>query len=215
MNCHIKWLRALSSLLLFPVFTLILLTECATKTAAIETDEPPVYNEVPIADLPSVASDQISVKRLLFTREAATYMRTPYASPPNVPITFDCSGFVSHVYAQFGYTLPTSTREYIDVGTRIDWKDALPGDILVFSREKGGAVVDHVAMLWKKSDNGELAGSWIIHAASINTSVSMQRGNPDTRIGIVITQLGLRGDGIVENEYFYRRFMFCTRVLED
>jgi cell wall-associated NlpC family hydrolase len=207
MHCHRKWL------LLFPAFTIILLTGCATKTAA--ADKPPVYDKASIAGSPSAASDQMSVTRLMLTREAATYMRTPYASPPTVPVTFDCSGFVSHVYAQFGYKLPTSTRAYIDVGTRIDWKDAQPGDILVFSREKGSAVVDHVAMLWKKSDSGELAGSLIIHAASINTGVSMQRGNPDTRIGIVITQLGLRGDGIIENEYFYRRFMFCTRVFKE
>jgi hypothetical protein len=42
----------------------------------------------------------------------------------------------------------------------------------------------------------------------------MQRGNPDTKTGIVITQLGLRGDGRVENEYFLQRFMFCVRVLK-
>ena len=43
----------------------------------------------------------------------------------------------------------------------------------------------------------------------------MQRGNPETRTGVVITQLGLRGDGVVGNEYFYQRFMYCTRVLKE
>jgi cell wall-associated NlpC family hydrolase len=101
------------------------------------------------------------------------------------------------------------------VGTRIKWEDIQPGDLLVFSRAKGSSSIDHVAMLWKKCDSGNLAGSQIIHAASINTGVSMLRGNPDTRTGVVITQLGLRGDGIIDNEYFYQRYMFSTRVLNE
>jgi len=159
-------------------------------------------------------SDQLTMARLLLTREAATFIRTPYASPPNVPYSFDCSSFVSHVYDQFGHTLPRTTSAYANVGTRIDWEDALPGDILVFVRERGSNALDHVAILWKKSESGRLAGSWIIHSASINTGKSMQRGHPDTRTGVVITQLGLRGDGIIENEYFYRRYVYCIRVLD-
>ena len=192
----------MKKLFLFSVCAFILSAGCATaKPAASVNNRLP-----PAADL--------STTRLLVTMEAATYMRTPYASPANIPLTFDCSSFVSYVYGQFGYNLPRATSAYQNVGTKIEWKDALPGDILVFAEGKGSSRIDHVAMLWKKSDSGALAGSWIIHAASINTYSSMQRGNPDTRTGVVITQLGLRGDGIVENEYFYQRFMFCTRVLE-
>jgi cell wall-associated NlpC family hydrolase len=187
---------------LFSVCSLILLAGCVTNAGRLLAGGHPDALNPP------------EVTRLLLTREAATYMRTPYASVPNVPLTFDCSSFVSHVYDQFGYKLPRSAAAYSNVGTRIDWKDALPGDILVFSQVKGGSAVDHVAMLWEKSDSGELAGSWIIHAASINTGISMRRGHPDTRTGVVITQLGLRSDGIIENEYFYQRFQFCTRVLK-
>jgi cell wall-associated NlpC family hydrolase len=161
-----------------------------------------------------ISSEQLSEQGLLVTREAATYLRTPYRSPPNAPFTFDCSAFVSYVYARFGYKLPTSTSAYGGVGTKIDWEDAVPGDILVFANVKGSKTVDHVAILWEKSGNGQLAGSRIIHAASINTGASLLRGNPDTRTGVVITQLGLRGDGVVDNEYFYQRFMYCTRVLK-
>ena len=188
---------------LFSVCVFTLLAGCAS----VKSGGYPAGSHVP-------AANSLSVARLLLTREAATYIRTPYASPSNMPRTFDCSSFVSYVYAQFGYTLPRATAAYSNVGTRIDWKNALPGDILVFAREKGSSAIDHVAILWEKSAGGELAGSRIIHAASINTGRSMQRGNPDTGTGIVITELGLRGDGIIENEYFYQRFMFCTRILE-
>jgi cell wall-associated NlpC family hydrolase len=111
--------------------------------------------------------------------------------------------------------LPRSSSAYSTVGTRIDWKDAKQGDILAFGRVKGSTAIDHVALLWKKSDTGELAGSWIIHAASINTGASMLHGNPNTKTGVVITELGLRGDGITEREYFFQRFSFCARVLEN
>ena len=158
--------------------------------------------------------NSLSETRRQIIQKAAAYIGTPYRSPPNVPSTFDCSGYVSYVYGHFGHDLPKSTGAYGNVGTRIDWKDAQPGDILVFANAKGGSRVDHVALLWEKSKNGELAGSLLIHAASINTGASMLQGNPGTRTGVVITQLGLRGDGKIDNEYFYQRFMFCTRVLK-
>ena len=199
---------------LFSVCAIILLAGCAT--AKLDASPADHYDRINanVSDISQI-TDPSFVTRLLLTREAATFIRTPYASPPRAPATFDCSSYVSYVYEQFGYSLPKSTGEYGEVGTRIDWEDAQPGDILVFAREKGGSAIDHVAMLWKKSDSGELAGSWIIHAASVNTGRSMQRGHPDTGTGVVITQLGLRGDGIIENEYFYQRFMQqCRRVLE-
>jgi cell wall-associated NlpC family hydrolase len=200
-------------------YLIILFTGCATA----KTGEAPAtihagagYSQFLAAvELPLASYSPLLISRLLITREAATYIRTPYASPPNVPFTFDCSSFISHVYAQFGYILPRTSGAYNNVGRRINWEDALPGDLLVFSRTRGSNVISHVAMLWGKGDTGALAGSWIIHAASINTGMSLQRGNPDSRTGIVITQLGLRADGIKENEYFYQRFLFCVRVLPD
>ncbi|MCL2609933.1 MAG: NlpC/P60 family protein [Treponema sp.] len=157
----------------------------------------------------------LPVMGLLVTREAATYIGTPYASPPNVPATFDCSSFINYVYARFGYALPSVTSAIGNSGKRISWEEALPGDILIFSRTRGSTVIDHAAILWKKSDNGELVGSWIIHAASVNTGQSMHRGNPTSRTGVVLTELGRRGDGIPDNEYFYQRYMYTIRVLKN
>jgi cell wall-associated NlpC family hydrolase len=199
---------------LFFVFVITLFAGCATTNSS----EQPADHRVPavaIANVTPAASGQVPAIRMRLTSEAEIYIGTPYASPPNPPRNFDCSSFVSHVYAKFGHLLPRVSSAYGNVGTRIDWKDAQPGDILVFSRVKGSSAVDHVAMLWKKSDSGDLAGSQIIHSASINTGASMLRGNPNSRTGVVITQLGLRGDGRIENEYFYQRYMFSTRVLKE
>ncbi len=62
--------------------------------------------------------------------EAAKYVGTPYRGGGSSPSTgFDCSGFVSYVYAQFGISLPRSSGAYYGVGTRVS--SPLPGDIIV------------------------------------------------------------------------------------
>lgn len=61
--------------------------------------------------------------------EAAKYVGIKYKAGGKSPDTgFDCSGFVSYVYAQFGYSLPTSSSSYKNIGTRVD--SPLPGDII-------------------------------------------------------------------------------------
>jgi len=61
--------------------------------------------------------------------EAAKYQGYKYTSGGKSPETgFDCSGFVHYVYAQFGYSLPTSSSGYRSVGTVVD--SPLPGDII-------------------------------------------------------------------------------------
>lgn len=62
--------------------------------------------------------------------EAAKYVGTPYVLGGASPSTgFDCSGFVSYVYAQFGISLPRSSGAYYNVGTRVS--SPMPGDIIV------------------------------------------------------------------------------------
>jgi cell wall-associated NlpC family hydrolase len=62
--------------------------------------------------------------------EASKYVGTAYVSGGTSPSTgFDCSGFVSYVYAQFGISLPHSSGDYFNIGTRVD--SPQPGDIIV------------------------------------------------------------------------------------
>ena len=61
--------------------------------------------------------------------EAAKHVGTPYVRGGSSPAGFDCSGFVSYVYAQFGISLPRSSSAYYNVGTRVS--SPQPGDIIV------------------------------------------------------------------------------------
>lgn len=61
---------------------------------------------------------------------AAELVGIPYVYASADPaVGFDCSGFVSYVYAQVGISLPRSSSAYQNLGTRIADEDIQPGDI--------------------------------------------------------------------------------------
>lgn len=62
---------------------------------------------------------------------ARQFRGVPYAWGQASPAGFDCSGFVSYVYANMGYSVPHSSASIIASGyQRISAAEAQPGDIL-------------------------------------------------------------------------------------
>ncbi|MDD3220213.1 MAG: NlpC/P60 family protein [Lachnospiraceae bacterium] len=55
----------------------------------------------------------------------------------------DCSGYVQAIYAQYGYSLPRTSAEQSQYGTKIAYADAAPGDLIFYAR---GGTVYHVLM---------------------------------------------------------------------
>ena len=72
----------------------------------------------------------------------------------------DCSGFVQQIYAQFGYSLPRTSREQSQYGTQIPVEDAQPGDLIFYANN---GTVYHVVMYM---GNGQ-----VIHASSSKTGI--------------------------------------------
>jgi lipoprotein Spr len=65
---------------------------------------------------------------------AKTMIGVPYRyASSNPSIGFDCSGFVSYVFRNFGFATPRSSSEFNDAGTPVKLENAKVGDILVFT----------------------------------------------------------------------------------
>ncbi len=88
-------------------------TQTRTATAAASTASIPAS---------AVGSSVISI--------AARYQGVPYVYGGSTPDGFDCSGFVSYVYAQLGISLPHSSSAIGGMGTRVPRSQAQAGDII-------------------------------------------------------------------------------------
>ncbi len=65
---------------------------------------------------------------------AKQYIGYKYKYGGSSPSTgFDCSGFTSYVYKQFGYTLNRTAAGQTQNGIAVEWDQLLPGDLLIFS----------------------------------------------------------------------------------
>lgn len=78
---------------------------------------------------------------------------------------FDCSGFVMYVFNHFKMKVPRSSIDFTNVGKEIDIKDAVPGDIILFTGTDARIrKVGHVGIVTQVADT-----LVFIHASSGKT----------------------------------------------
>lgn len=79
--------------------------------------------------------------------QAQRYLGTRYVYGGSSPNGFDCSGFTSYLYAQYGYSLPHSaSRQYANCGCKISKSDLQPGDLVFFSSSGSNGRITHVGL---------------------------------------------------------------------
>ncbi len=101
------------------------------------------------------------------------YLRTPYRYGGNTPRGFDCSGFTSHVYRNFGYDLDRSSRDQAKQFPTIKKNDLQTGDLVFFEGRSHNGNVGHVGIVTQTKPNGEFD---FIHA-SVQRGVTISSSN--------------------------------------
>jgi cell wall-associated NlpC family hydrolase len=80
---------------------------------------------------------------------AQTLKGTPYKYACSDPKRgFDCSGFVMYVFNHFQMTVPRSSVGFTHIGKEIELKNAMPGDVILFTGTNASRrVVGHVGII--------------------------------------------------------------------
>ena len=122
---------------------------------------------------------------------ARKFMGVRYVRGGRSPKGFDCSGFTSYVFKQFGITLSTSSSAQALQGTKVQRDEIVAGDLLFFTgRSAKSKRVGHVGIVVDHDfETGEIT---FIHAA--------------TSGGIKIDRISA--------PYYKARFLQARRVIE-
>lgn len=101
------------------------------------------------------------------TSSAMHFIGTPYVFGGTSTYGFDCSGYVQHVFAMFGISLPrTADAQYL-VGTHVAQRQMVRGDLVFFQTYTAG--VSHVGIY--------LGHDSFIHSSSHGVQVSSLHEN--------------------------------------
>jgi cell wall-associated NlpC family hydrolase len=89
----------------------------------------------------------------------------PYRNGGNDPSGFDCSGFVTYVFAQHGIFVPRTVSEQYQAGRSVPSDQLEPGDLVFFATVSRGA--SHVGIA--------IGGDEFVHAPSGHGEVRVER----------------------------------------
>lgn len=106
--------------------------------------------------------------------EANKHLGKPYRHGMKGPNAFDCSGFTSYVYKQFGYSISPASRWQYNDGVSVDRKHLRKGDLVFFTSRSSGNNVGHVGMV--VNANNETGEFEFIHASIKGVRVSACEG---------------------------------------
>lgn len=100
-------------------------------------------------ELKPFASDEAVVTANNMLDLARTFMGLRYRYGGTTPKGFDCSGFTSYVFSQFGYDLERTSRgQYASNGEIVDQMQVQPGDLIFFTgRNSRSGKVGHVGIV--------------------------------------------------------------------
>lgn len=125
------------------------------------------------AAMPGLSSESASMIEDLL-HEANKHLGKRYVHGSKGPNTFDCSGFTSYVYKQFGYKISPASRIQAGDGVPVAPGDLRKGDLVFFTSPRSGGGVGHVGIV-VSADNA--TGKFkFIHASLKGVKISENTG---------------------------------------
>ena len=116
------------------------------------------------------------------------YLNTPYRYGSGGTAHFDCSGFTSHVFRNFGYNLQRSSADQANQFPEIAKSQLQPGDLVFFNGRRRNGRVGHVGIVVSAKEDGDFD---FIHAS--------------VKSGVIISNS--------KEDYYLKRFVRAGRVL--
>lgn len=107
-------------------------------------------------------------------KEAHKHLGKSYVHGAKGPNAFDCSGFSSYVYKQFGYKISPASRMQYTEGVAVAREDLRKGDLVFFTSRSSGNQVGHVGIV--VSNDKETGKVSFIHASIKGVRVSEIEG---------------------------------------
>lgn len=123
---------------------------------------------------------------------AYLFLGTPYVWGTKGPHSFDCSGFTSYVYKQFGFPITSASKYQINEGVEVKNDDIRPGDLMFFGGRSNPKTVGHVGMCVEVNKTTKQIK--FIHAS--------------TKRGVVVNTYP-------DDNYYYKRFLCARRIITD
>lgn len=123
---------------------------------------------------------------------AKTFIGVPYRLGASGPERFDCSGFTSYIFREFGYNLPhNSTMQFRDCCPVESFSELRKGDLVFFGARNNIRNIGHVGIV---VDVDLERGMFRFIHASTSNGVEIQRST---------------------SPYFMMRYMGAGRILKD
>ncbi len=121
---------------------------------------------------------------------AYTFLGTKYRIGSSSPKGFDCSGFTSYVFKQFGYDLNRTSGMQVSNGVPVAKNELRPGDLVFFNGRAVGKRIGHVGIVTEVKDDGQFE---FIHSCNSK--------------GVTVSSS--------EETYYKRRYVKASRVIYD
>lgn len=173
-----------------PLLILCLCLGFALVGKAQEESLPQQYQKMMakiLGKIPSVTSTKAA--EIIDFAKTLVGVRYRYASS-NPNQGFDCSGFVSYVFSNFGFKVPRSSPEFASTGTPVKLSNAKVGDVLIFTGSNPRyRRIGHVGIVHSIED-GQIK---FIHSTSGKSN------------GVTVTEF---------NDYYRSRFIKAVSILE-